>query len=234
MSAKSTFWAWSQSIKHAPTKLVLLRLADRAGENECCWPAVSSIVKDTGLSESEVRRCLKSLEASGRIKSMARKRDDGSAKSNYYQILVNFNPDTTPCQADTTHPSIETPLESTSLESNQVNSAGKPAPMSREDRNELLEALALTSPGVVLQEITGPTWSSISKSLKEILSVCPGLTTQEISRRATNFCLRYEWMKPSPRSLAKYWAEIGAAPNGSQSGKTTRYTNPEAMNLQDI
>ena len=234
MSARSTFWAWSQNIKHAPTKLVLLRLADRAGENERCWPAVASIVKDTGLSESEVRRCLKTLTGSGMIKSIPRKREDGSAASNYYQIMVSFSPEPTPCLPDTTPPVSQTPLESTSLESSHVDIAGKPAPMDRQARNELLEALALSSPGVVLKEIPAAAWSSISKCLKDILAVCPDLTPQEIDRRATNFCLRYEWMQPSPRALAKYWGEIGSAPPASKFKQAGLYQPPTILSLDLI
>lgn len=212
MSAKATFWAWEQPIKHAPTKLVLLRLADRAGDHDSSWPSMAGICEDTGLSESEVRRCLKSLEASGLIKTIRRQREDGSSTSNYYKLEVKASiVAPTPSSLTPPLPSVQTPQESTSNESDQRVAAGA-AKLSRVQRNELLEALALTSPGCKLSEVTPMTWGSVAKCLKEILSVTPDLTAAEISRRAEIFKVRYDWKQPSPRNIASHWAEIGVLP----------------------
>lgn len=212
MSAKATFWAWEQPIKHAPTKLVLLRLADRAGDHDSSWPSMAGICEDTGLSESEVRRCLKSLEASGLIKTIRRQREDGSSTSNYYKLDVKASVSApTPSSLTPPLPSEQTPQESTSNESDQRVAAGA-AKLSKDQRNELLQALALTSPGCKLDEVTPMTWGSIAKCLKEILSVTPDLTAAEISRRTEIFKIRYDWKQPSPRNIASHWAEIGVQP----------------------
>ena len=212
MSAKATFWAWEQPIKHAPTKLVLLRLADRAGDNDSSWPSIAGICSDTGLSESEVRRCLKSLESSGLVRTIRRQREDGSSTSNCYKLEVKVSvAEPTPSTLTPHPPSVETPQESTSKESDQ-GVAPEVAKLSKEKRNELLQALALTSPGCTLSEVTPMTWGSIAKCLKEILSVTPDLTPDEIHRRAEIFKIRYDWKQPSPRNIASHWAEIGVQP----------------------
>lgn len=64
MSAKATFWAWEQDLKHT-TKIVLLALADYNSEKGECWPSTDSLAKKTGLSKCQVLREIKALESGG-------------------------------------------------------------------------------------------------------------------------------------------------------------------------
>jgi hypothetical protein len=67
MSIDATRWAWMQALK--PTvKLVLLALADRAGENHECWPSIERLVKDTCLHRETVFAAIKELESQGLLK----------------------------------------------------------------------------------------------------------------------------------------------------------------------
>lgn len=81
MSIDATRWAWGTSLK--PTcKLILLSLADRAGENHQCWPSLVRLHKDTGLDRKTVIKGIGELESAG---ILSVKRDVG--KGNYYQLI---------------------------------------------------------------------------------------------------------------------------------------------------
>ena len=49
-------------------------LADRANQNNECWPSISTIAKDTKLSYSTVRRAIKDLEQLDLITTKHRRR----------------------------------------------------------------------------------------------------------------------------------------------------------------
>jgi hypothetical protein len=81
VSVDATRWAWSQSLK-ASEKLVLLALADRAGENHGCWPSVSRLVSDTGLDKKTISAVTQRLEDCGLL-VISRE----SGKGNFYQLI---------------------------------------------------------------------------------------------------------------------------------------------------
>lgn len=61
MSIDATRWAWQQKV--SPTqKLVLLSLADRADENNLCYPSIARLESDTGLYRETIFEAIKSLE----------------------------------------------------------------------------------------------------------------------------------------------------------------------------
>lgn len=82
MSLDATRWAWEQPLK--PTcKLVLLSLADRAGEiTSECYPSVKRICTDTGMDRKTVIKSLKMLCDCGLIS------DTGDRKGDTKQIVV--------------------------------------------------------------------------------------------------------------------------------------------------
>jgi hypothetical protein len=67
MSIAATRWAWMQTLKPS-TKLVLLALADRAGETHECWPSIERLVKDTCLHRETVFAGIKELESQDLLK----------------------------------------------------------------------------------------------------------------------------------------------------------------------
>ena len=67
MSLDATRWAWQQIIKPASVKIVLLSLADRAGESHECYPSTIRLEKDTGLYRETIFEAIKSLEKIGLI-----------------------------------------------------------------------------------------------------------------------------------------------------------------------
>lgn len=81
MSLDATRWAWIQDVR--PThKLVLLSLADRAGENNECHPSIARLEKDTGLYRETIMEAVAQLETLGLLK-VSRRQGAG----NRYRLL---------------------------------------------------------------------------------------------------------------------------------------------------
>ncbi len=66
MSLDATRWAWLQPLP-ATDKIILLRLADRANDQNVCFPSGASLAGDCGLCERSVRRTFGRLVAAGLI-----------------------------------------------------------------------------------------------------------------------------------------------------------------------
>lgn len=66
---------------------VYMYLKDRADKDGVCWPAISTMARDLGLSRSTVKRAIHDLEVSGYLKKEYRYRENGSHTSNWYTIL---------------------------------------------------------------------------------------------------------------------------------------------------
>jgi len=66
MSVDATKWAWSLTVP--PTrKLVLLSMADRAGETHACWPSVTRLEADTCLDRKTIMAAITDLEKLGLV-----------------------------------------------------------------------------------------------------------------------------------------------------------------------
>ncbi|MCE6410064.1 helix-turn-helix domain-containing protein [Acinetobacter baumannii] len=68
MSLDATIWAFKAEVKTSSQRLVLLALADRAGESHKCYPSIKRMVKDTLLNRKTIIKVLDELEASSFIK----------------------------------------------------------------------------------------------------------------------------------------------------------------------
>lgn len=64
MSLDATSWAWRQKLTSSE-KLVLLSMADRAGEEHTCYPSISRMAQDTGLNRKMVLSVLQRLREAG-------------------------------------------------------------------------------------------------------------------------------------------------------------------------
>lgn len=61
MSIDATKWAWSAPVESASQRVVLLALADRAGEEHTCWPSTARVQKDTCLDLKTVKATITRL-----------------------------------------------------------------------------------------------------------------------------------------------------------------------------
>ncbi len=87
MSIDATRWAWKKDCSSPMQKIVLLSLADRANEQNYCYPSFDRLMKDTGSSRSSIIRSLLALEGLGFIARIHRKNDKGNNTSNAYQLI---------------------------------------------------------------------------------------------------------------------------------------------------
>tara|TARA_R110001583_G_scaffold68910_3_gene195726 strand:- start:488 stop:1285 length:798 start_codon:yes stop_codon:yes gene_type:complete len=82
MSLDATVWAWNQKVT-STQKLVLLSLADRAGENHDCWPSIDRLVENTGLNRKTVIKVIKEMVGLGLIHSQKK----AFGRSNTYTLI---------------------------------------------------------------------------------------------------------------------------------------------------
>ncbi|WP_336929392.1 helix-turn-helix domain-containing protein [Acinetobacter tandoii] len=68
MSLDATIWAWRAEVDSSTQRLILLSLADRAGEDHKCYPSIMRMVKDTKMNRKTIIKILDVLEAKALIK----------------------------------------------------------------------------------------------------------------------------------------------------------------------
>lgn len=68
MSLDATIWAWNAEVKSSSQRLILLSLADRAGETHKCYPSIMRMVKDTKMNRKTIIKVLDELEQKSLIK----------------------------------------------------------------------------------------------------------------------------------------------------------------------
>jgi len=81
MSVDATRWAWQQDLK-STRKIVLLSLADRADEQNRCYPSIVRLVADTGVNRKTIMRAISDMENMGLIES-----EKALGKSNVYTLI---------------------------------------------------------------------------------------------------------------------------------------------------
>ena len=89
MSLDATTWAWKMRQKQKPggstkplKRLVLLSLADRAGEDHCAYPSIARLVEDTEMDRKTVLKIIDELIQDGLIE------DTGERKGRTKQVKV--------------------------------------------------------------------------------------------------------------------------------------------------
>lgn len=89
MAGAAVRWAWEQDLP-APTKLVLLALADavggRSGEEWRCWPSQDTLAQRCGISERQVRTHIAALVDAGLILATHRPGDGSGRKTTVYTL----------------------------------------------------------------------------------------------------------------------------------------------------
>lgn len=81
-----------ESLTLGPTdRLVLLALADHAGEDGTCYPSIARLCQRTGLGERAVQSAIKRLRDGG---SLTMKQGGGRGNSTLYSITINPAPET--------------------------------------------------------------------------------------------------------------------------------------------
>lgn len=89
MSIDATKWAWEANVSSAAERIVLLSLADRAGEEHTAWPSYERLVKDTKLNIKTVNKVIAELITKGFLQDTGRR--VGVTKSVKVLKLVGVN-----------------------------------------------------------------------------------------------------------------------------------------------
>ncbi|WP_335955817.1 helix-turn-helix domain-containing protein, partial [Acinetobacter guillouiae] len=87
MSLDATVWAWKTTVDGASQKLVLLSLADRAGDDHKCFPSLKRLENDTTLNRKTIIKVLDELELKKLIKFTGEIKGNGVK---VYQLIGVF------------------------------------------------------------------------------------------------------------------------------------------------
>lgn len=83
-------WAWEQNTQSSGERLVLLALADHAGEDGECYPHTARLADKCGLDRKTVQRHLIALDERGLVSKLyRRKRSDGRLSGWQYRLEMH-------------------------------------------------------------------------------------------------------------------------------------------------
>jgi hypothetical protein len=181
MSVMAMTWAWEQNIP-APSKLVLMALADHADDSGRGWPGINRIASKCGMSRRTVQRHITALSEQQLIAvDRQRRRDNGSQTSNIYQLPIGgvsfcHGGDVTGdtggvSQLSPPEPSLEPSVETTTIPLPEwLEVLGKVQPLTDAQVERLLKWAAPHDP-VILREtayIVVEKWPEYFKKNKSI------------------------------------------------------------------
>jgi hypothetical protein len=199
MSLDASRWAWMQSVGRSSAKLVLLSLADRAGENHAAYPSLQRLHKDTELDIKTIRACLDYLMQRGLIARTA-----AAGKVAVYSLIgVSGREDTptksgTPTVFGTTTKSGTTPLPKTVppplpklvpepiIEPIKNQSSSKPAPKTT-TQDETFDRFWAAYPRKQAKAEAANVWKS------QKLTPLADLIVADVTRRRIDDC---QWRDP--------------------------------------
>lgn len=92
MSVQAITWAYNLRGLSSGQKFVLVTLCNRADEDWSCYPSVSFIAEETGMSDRSVRQHLDALEAAGAILRDRTRNNDGTLGRYRYFVQRQFSP----------------------------------------------------------------------------------------------------------------------------------------------
>jgi len=136
MSLRAMTWAWEQNTRSSGERLVLLALADHAGDDGECYPHTARLAEKCSLDRKTVQRHLIALDERGLVaKLYRRKRGDGRLAGWQYRLALDTveGAPTSPREGTPTSPPEGTPtsrLEGTpmpSLEPSSMNRQDEPS-----------------------------------------------------------------------------------------------------------
>jgi len=111
--------------------------------------------------------------------------------------------------------SIELAPAGAAVESGKASTRHGPKPRKTRERNPTLDVLAAIG-GADPAQVTGKAWGGIAAALKEIREVCPGVTAEEINRRAVHYRQHMPGAMLTAHALAKHWATCDRPPQSVQ------------------
>ncbi|WP_060466218.1 helix-turn-helix domain-containing protein [Acinetobacter sp. LMB-5] len=199
MSLDATIWAFKAEVKTSSQRLVLLALADRAGESHKCYPSIKRMVKDTVLNRKTVIKVLDELEAISLIKFTGEITGNGVKVYQLIGVMGREENDlTNPKNGTSTNNGTSSNFGTGSKNGTSTNNGTATSPKNGTE----------TSPNIGTQNLSGnltieskykKTWLSLKKLGEEILLA----TDQEIYEQIKNAT----WFDRELRAFELYNAE---------------------------
>lgn len=186
MSLDATIWAFKAEVKTSSQRLVLLALADRAGESHKCYPSIKRMVKDTVLNRKTVIKVLDELEAISLIRFTGEITGNGVKVYQLIGVMGREENDlTSPKKGTSTNNGTSSNFGTGSKNGTRTNNGTATSPKNG----------TKTSPNIGTQNLSGnlseesknkKTWLSLKKLGEEILLATDRETYEQI-KNATWF-----------------------------------------------
>ncbi|MFV5452675.1 helix-turn-helix domain-containing protein [Acinetobacter baumannii] len=199
MSLDATIWAFKAEVKTSSQRLVLLALADRAGESHKCYPSIKRMVKDTVLNRKTVIKVLDELEAISLIRFTGEITGNGVKVYQLIGVMGREENDlTSPKKGTSTNNGTSSNFGTGSKNGTSTNNGTATSPKNGTE----------TSPNIGTQNLSGnlsdesknkKTWLSLKKLGEEILLATDQETYEQI-KNAT-------WFDRELRTFELYNAE---------------------------
>ncbi|MCT9423161.1 helix-turn-helix domain-containing protein [Acinetobacter baumannii] len=199
MSLDATIWAFKAEVKTSSQRLVLLALADRAGESHKCYPSIKRMVKDTVLNRKTVIKVLDELEAISLIRFTGEITGNGVKVYQLIGVMGREETDlTSPKNGTGTNNGTSSNFGTGSKNGTSTNNGTSTSPKNGTE----------TSPNIGTQNLSGnlsdesknkKTWLSLKKLGEEILLATDQETYEQI-KNAT-------WFDRELRAFELYNAE---------------------------
>ena len=227
MSIAALNWAWSQECPNASAKLVLLALADKANDDGECWPGLDHIAAMAGISTRQVSSHLGSLVDAGLIVVKRNRSSLGRLGKNVYHLKCTSG-STLPMDQRKSTSGSTLPVEPSTIGSPASSTIGSVLPVIKQPtKSNPKKTLATGKPsrkpdlifeklvdvcGLNLAELTKSARGPLNKAAAELREV--GASPEGIEARARVYRQRWPDMELTPSSLAKHYAQLGAARKG--------------------
>lgn len=213
MSIRIMAAVWDHAEAEGGELLVLLALADHAGDDGWCYPSVAGLAQKARLSTRQVRTCIRRLEAKGLV--LCPSKTGGRGGTNRYRVTLQTRKPTSPfpgenAEADFPLSGEETRKPASALRSRKAEvcdtKGGSPLPPNRQEpslREEEESSSSSDSPNPASPRAVAEAVTSASPS--DVFGACLHAAGHAQGRR-----LPTHWMPPAAEVHCRRWiADLG-------------------------
>ncbi|NUF23756.1 helix-turn-helix domain-containing protein [Acinetobacter oleivorans] len=199
MSLDATIWAFKAEVKTSSQRLVLLALADRAGESHKCYPSIKRMVKDTVLNRKTVIKVLDELEAISLIRFTGEITGNGVKVYQLIGVMGREENDlTSPKKGTSTNNGTSSNFGTGSKNGTSTNNGTATSPKNGTETSPNIGTQNLSG-NLSIESINKKTWLSLKK-LGEEIRLATDQETYEQIKNAT-------WFDRELRAFELYNAE---------------------------
>lgn len=115
MSIQALNWALERRIDKLPAKLLLIVIANRAGFDNECWPSIRTMMRETGMSRSSVKRWINWLVIHNFITRTQRRSSSGDLTTSMYVCNLPVSIEGVGPAVDPPRSTCDTPIDEPTL-----------------------------------------------------------------------------------------------------------------------